>query len=151
VRPIYNCLYDVYYPVIRYREKRYVAGMDEQELDSVSMHGYLKTMYSETKKIPVFQIYISYMDEDGNSAIDKDPDFDCFTDGCDFDLLTMSSQALGPKQLVVAPLVNRNNAGLFRASDGVFGVLMPLTIENSDELALNARGNVAYFSPSHIS
>ena len=99
----------------------------------------------------MFQLYISYLDANGNSATDKEAVVDCFTDKREFDLMTMSSQALGPRQLVVAPLINRNNAGLYNASDGIFGVLVPMTMLESDELELNLRRNVSYFSPSKIS
>jgi hypothetical protein len=151
VRPNYNMLYDVYYPVLRCREKKYQPGMSDLDLETVAMHGYVRIRYNEVEKIPKFQLFVAYMDEDGNSAIDRGVVSDCFTDDNEYDIMTLNSEAFGPWQLTAAPLLNRNNATLYDTSTGMFGVLLPLKEPGSDNLSVNIAGNVCYFSPTHIS
>jgi hypothetical protein len=158
VKPNYNLLYNVYYPIARSRETMYDVDIDDTMLDSVSMHGYIKTFYCETERKGMFQIYVAYVDSNGKSAIDRDPVVDCFADGNKYDLMTLASEALGPMQLVVSPLVNRNHAVVYNKENNMFGVIVPLSERiaggagsSARKLLISDNNNISYFSAEHIS
>lgn len=155
VRPHYNLLYGVHYPVLRYREPEfaYVPGCD---LSVCAAHGYIRTMQCPERNVPVFQLFAAYHDSEGRTAPDDvEPLVDHFAQGVSCDMAELYTRYLSELQLVVAPLVNRHGAVVYDAERTRFGVIVPLcsgahgTGEQSDSPRRPDRGADGYHSFLH--
>jgi hypothetical protein len=144
VRPRYNMLYDVFYPLIRIRDTYYEEGSDNSD---AALHGFIRTYIDESTNTPVFQIFAAYYDSDFMTIPDVDPAVDCFTDSKQFSL-TELDKGLGDMQLLVYPLIRRHSAVIYCNISKKIGVVLPIMDE--DAPVLDGRGDCVYLNTDDV-
>jgi hypothetical protein len=144
VRPRYNMLYDVFYPLVRLRDTYYQEGGDNSD---VSLHGFIRTYVNGG--VPMFQIFVSYYDASFMTVAGVPPVIDCFTDQTQFELSELD-KSLGDMQLLVAPLIRRHSAVVFCLESKKFGVVMPFMEADSTTILLDDHGDRVYFNSDDV-
>ena len=142
VRPRYNMLYDVFYPIVRLRDTHYQEGGINTD---AALHGYIRT-YIDKDGLPVFQAFASYYDDQYMTIPGVAPAIDCFVNGDYFHVAEMD-KGLGDLQLLVAPLIRRHSAVVYRHDSKKFGVIVPRMEADDTTWMLDDRDDSVYFDP----